>query len=96
MSYIKKFAKGFVQLVIISCITFLLFEVAYRYGVIDFYKAEIKVLNRWGSLVYNYQSEKKFWDGTYEGKDLPSADYYYIINVPGTNIKMNGVISLKR
>jgi len=58
--------------------------------------AEIKVLNRWGAVVYNYQEEKQFWDGTYKGKDLPSADYYYIIKVPGTNIKMNGVIPLKR
>lgn len=33
------------QLIIISCITLMLFEVVYRYGVIDFYKAEIEALN---------------------------------------------------
>lgn len=45
MSYIKKFARGCIQLVIISCITLLLFEVVYRYGVIDFYRGEIEALN---------------------------------------------------
>lgn len=33
------------QLIIISCITLLLFEVVYRYGVIDFYRGEIEALN---------------------------------------------------
>ncbi|MEP0262738.1 hypothetical protein [Dokdonia sp.] len=45
VSYLKKIIKGCLQLVIISCITLLLFEVVYRYGVIDFYKAEIEALN---------------------------------------------------
>lgn len=45
MSFIKKFFKGCLQLLMISCITLLLFEAAYRYGIIDFYKAEIEALN---------------------------------------------------
>lgn len=45
MTYLKKIIKGCVQLFLISCITLLLLEVVYRYGVIDFYKAEIKALN---------------------------------------------------
>ena len=45
MSYIKKFTKGILQVLVISCITLLLLEVVYRYGIIDFYKAEIEALN---------------------------------------------------
>ncbi len=45
VSYLKKFIKGCIQLAIISGITLLLLEVVYRYGIIDFYKAEIKALN---------------------------------------------------
>ena len=43
----------------------------------------VAVYNRWGNMIY--QSEQgnyagKPWDGTYEGKDLPVASYYFVID----------------
>ena len=34
-------------------------------------------------------------DGTYNGIDLPTADYYYILDL-GNGEKYNGVVTLKR
>ncbi|MBC6109880.1 gliding motility-associated C-terminal domain-containing protein [Pedobacter fastidiosus] len=39
----------------------------------------IKVTNRYGQLVYQSTGKFKPWDGKYNGKDLPTATYYYSI-----------------
>jgi len=39
----------------------------------------IKVTNRYGQLVYQSNGKYKPWDGKYNGKDLPTATYYYSI-----------------
>ena len=104
MSYIKKFAKGFVQLVIISCITFLLFEVAYRYGVIDFYKAEIKVLNPNNSIESTSVDYLVFGDSF----STPTGNYvdrlrskhteksFLNLSIPGTGIKQVNTFAKKK
>ncbi len=43
----------------------------------------VEIYNRWGSLVWsqdNYTNENQ-WTGQVDGKDLPMATYYYIINL---------------
>jgi gliding motility-associated-like protein len=42
-------------------------------------QVEVDVFNRWGSLVYHSDNYNNDWNGTYKGKDLPDATYYYII-----------------
>ena len=44
----------------------------------------ITIFDRWGSQVYNYsndgRSEPLWWDGTYQGKQVPEGVYYYTLN----------------
>jgi len=46
---------------------------------------EASVYNRYGSLVYHAKSYQNQWDGTYNGKPLPDATYYYTLQVIDTN-----------
>jgi len=55
---------------------------------------ELKVFDRWGLLLYSGQTG---WDGTYKGKLLPPATYYYraiIKNPNGTETERIGSITL--
>lgn len=40
---------------------------------------EIKVFNRWGSIVHEQKGYSQPWDGTLNGKDLPTGTYYYVL-----------------
>jgi len=67
------------------------FDVTYPENVVTVY-------NRWGSVVFtstqgDYDSNR--WDGTYQGKILPVASYYFIIdyNKEGKE-NANGIISI--
>jgi gliding motility-associated-like protein len=55
---------------------------------------DIKIYNRWGSLIY----ETKFgtpWDGTTNANnEVPEGVYFYIVNING--IVFNGSLSLRR
>ena len=104
MLYIKKFARGCVQLVIISCITFLLFEVAYRYGVIDFYKADIEALNPSDSIESTTIDYLVFGDSF----STPTGNYvdrlrnrhtektFLNLGIPGTGIKQVNTFAKKK
>lgn len=64
-------------------------------GLTDYPDAQVLVFNRWGQKVYSGNSTSAPWDGTYNGNNLPIADYYYIIEL-GNGEKFNGVVTLKR
>jgi gliding motility-associated-like protein len=40
---------------------------------------DVRVYNRWGSLVHEQRGYATPWDGTLNGKDLPTGTYYYVI-----------------
>ena len=43
-------------------------------------QAEIKVFNRWGTMVYSKSNGyDNSWDGKYNGSLLDSGDYYYVV-----------------
>jgi gliding motility-associated-like protein len=42
--------------------------------------ATVEVYNRYGQIVYRSVGYSVDWDGTYNGRPLPVATYYYIIN----------------
>lgn len=45
-------------------------------------KAEVRVYNRWGKLVYSKTNGyDNSWDGKCEGNVLSSGDYYYVVNL---------------
>lgn len=102
--YIKKFAKRCLQLVIIGCITLLLFEIAYRYGVIDFYKAEIEALNPSDSIENHTIDYLVFGDSF----STPTDNYvdrlrekypkksFLNLSIPGTGIKQVNTFAKKK
>ena len=57
--------------------------------------AQILVYDRWGQKVYEGNSTSAPWDGKYNNNELPTADYYYVIDL-GNGETFNGVVTLKR
>ncbi len=55
-------------------------------------KATVEVYNRYGGKVFESPDYKNDWDGTYKGKPLPDATYYYVINYE----LLNGDVILKK
>ena len=104
MAYVKKFVRGCVQLVIIISCTLLLFEVVYRYGVIDFYKAEIHALNP----IENIESDTV--DVLVFGDSFSASEDNYVdqlrekhkeltflnLGIPGTGIKQVNTFARKK
>jgi len=43
--------------------------------------ATVEIFNNWGQQIFSSQGYLEPWDGTYEGKDVPDGNYYYIINL---------------
>lgn len=64
-------------------------------GLENYPTAIINVFNRWGQLIFEGNSTYSSWDGTYLGEILPTADYYYIVDL-GDGTKLNGVVTLKQ
>ena len=104
VAYVKKFVRGCVQLVIIISCTLLLFEVVYRYGVIDFYKAEIHALNPIESI------ESDTVDVLVFGDSFSALEHNYVdqlrdthkeltflnLGIPGTGIKQVNTFARKK
>ena len=64
-------------------------------GLSSYPDAEVSVFNRWGQEVYSGTASSAPWDGTDNGKELPTADYYYVLDL-GNGQTYNGVVTLKR
>uniref|UniRef100_UPI00262743F1 gliding motility-associated C-terminal domain-containing protein n=1 Tax=Flavobacterium sp. TaxID=239 RepID=UPI00262743F1 len=61
---------------------------------------DVKIFNRWGSLVYEDHNYQNNWDGiarssVSKGSNLPAGTYYYIVNVVDSGFDLfNGFIYL--
>jgi gliding motility-associated-like protein len=64
-------------------------------GFENYPNATVTVFNRWGQEVFYATPQMEPWDGTFDGKALPTADYYYIIDL-GDGQKFSGVVTLKK
>lgn len=64
-------------------------------GLENYPNAMINVFNRWGQLLFEGGPSNPTWNGLYLGELLPTADYYYIIDL-GEGSKYNGVVTLKQ
>jgi gliding motility-associated-like protein len=64
-------------------------------GLVDYPDASVTVFDRWGQKVYSGTSQDPAWDGTTNGRECPTADYYYVIDL-GNGQTYNGVVTLKK
>lgn len=55
----------------------------------------IQVYDRYGKLLSSFTNADPGWDGTYNGKDLPSNDYWYRIRLTDGTVE-TGSFTLKR
>ena len=60
--------------------------------------AEVEIFDRRGKRIFfskGYE-ESQYWDGTYNGKNLPMDAYYYIINLKNGAERLSGIITIIR
>jgi len=66
-------------------------------GIEEYSDANVKIFNSWGNLIYESVNEYIPWDGTYNGKAMPSGTYYYILNLNnGVDAPSNGTVTIVR
>jgi gliding motility-associated-like protein len=63
-------------------------------GLEFFTTVEVQIFDRYGVLIKQSNSNSFTWNGTYNGKTLPSSDYWYAINADDRQFK--GHFTLKR
>ena len=54
-----------------------------------------KVYNNWGELLYETNDQTQGWDGKFNSRDLPSTDYWFVINIENRK-SIKGHFTLKR
>jgi gliding motility-associated-like protein len=64
-------------------------------------KVDIKIYNRWGTLIYEENNYNNDWDGRANvnmslGQNLPSGTYFYIIKINGNDKEISGYVYMKR
>jgi gliding motility-associated-like protein len=64
-------------------------------GLSQYPNSKVYIFDRWGQKIFSGDASSPTWDGTVEGKVLPTADYYYIIEL-GNGENLNGVVTLKK
>lgn len=62
----------------------------------DFPNAEVVILNQWGTVIFESIGYAEPWDGTYKGNPLPSATYYYLIDLKNGQPALTGPVTLLR
>lgn len=56
---------------------------------------DVKIYDRYGRVVA-ILDEVSGWDGTYEGKEVPTGDYWYVVNANSNEIRYVGHFTLYR
>lgn len=56
----------------------------------------VEIYDRYGKLYYSFKAGSIGWDGTLNGSDLPSNDYWFKITRPSKNKVYRGHFTLKR
>ena len=42
---------------------------------------DLIIFSKWGTKVYETSNNFVQWDGKWQGKDLPSGTYYYVLSL---------------
>lgn len=62
---------------------------------IEFYpNTEVSIMNREGEIVYESDSYDNSWGGTYKGKLLPDATYYYVLKFADSDKVYKGAVTI--
>jgi gliding motility-associated-like protein len=62
----------------------------------DFANCTVEIFNRWGQPIFRSNGYQQPWDGTYNGKPLAVATYYYIIDVKDGQKPIAGSVTILR
>ena len=57
-------------------------------------EAIVSIFNTWGNIVFQSNGTYTPWDGTYNGKKLPAATYYYVINLNNGTAPYSGAVTI--
>jgi len=60
---------------------------------------DVRIYNRWGTLVFESNDINKGWDGTFKGGGAPADVYIYLISangIDGKNFRLSGNLTLLR
>jgi len=64
---------------------------------LSFYpNTQVTIINREGRLVYSSDNYDNSWDGTFDGKPLPEATYYYLLKFENSDKEYKGAVSILR
>jgi gliding motility-associated-like protein len=55
---------------------------------------QVWIYNRWGQLMFYSKGYAAAWDGTFEGKKLPTGVYYYIIKIADLDTTRKGSVTI--
>ncbi|MBF8962858.1 gliding motility-associated C-terminal domain-containing protein [Pontibacter sp. FD36] len=55
---------------------------------------KVQVFNQWGNTVFSSQGYKLPWDGRQNGKELPIATYYYLIQLDNQEKPLSGSVTI--
>ncbi len=58
--------------------------------------AEVKVYNKWGTMVFESLGYTDQWDGTNKGKDLEASTYYYVVDLHNGHAPYQGYVVILR
>ncbi len=62
---------------------------------IEYYpNAEVQIFNRWGTELFLSKGYRTTFDGTYQGKKLPVATYYYVIKPNNGRPTISGSLTI--
>jgi gliding motility-associated-like protein len=62
----------------------------------DYPNSSVKIFNRTGRLIFSSNGNGRAWDGTWEGKPVPVATYYYLIQLNNGQPPLSGSITVIR
>ncbi|WP_333878606.1 T9SS type B sorting domain-containing protein [Flavobacterium sp.] len=65
-------------------------------GLSFFPEAEVKIFDRFGKLITVLNQQNLFWDGTYNGRLLPSTDYWFVAKMNRETPEIRGHFSMLR
>lgn len=65
-------------------------------GLQYFTNCKVYIYSRLGTIVFKSTGYNQPWDGRYNGKDLPSGTYYYIINLGQQSLPIAGYVVIIR